>query len=120
MSDEQRNDSTDAPREIPVPSGYRQGVVTAITVFLGFSLAFLRFWGIENPGSWTFASVVAALIVGAGAVVQVAALFRALDLRDDDPREYQKTVRVFSLGVIIVILGVVVTILVAAVTPVEH
>ena len=51
MSDEQRNDSTDAPREIPVPSGYRQGVVTAITVFLGFSLAFLRFWGIENPGS---------------------------------------------------------------------
>jgi hypothetical protein len=25
--------------------GYRQGIITAITVLLGFSLAFLRFWG---------------------------------------------------------------------------
>ena len=113
MSDERRSDSTDAPRVVPVPGAYRQGIVTAITVFLGFSLAFLRFWGIENPGTWTFASIVAALIVGAGVVVQVAALFRALDLRDDDPREYHKTVTIFRVGVVIVILGVVVTILVA-------
>jgi len=38
-----------APEESPtipkstLPQGYRQGLVTAITVFLGFSLTFMRF-----------------------------------------------------------------------------
>ena len=35
------------------PPGYRQGLITAITVLLGFSLAFLRFWGLEAAGQWT-------------------------------------------------------------------
>jgi hypothetical protein len=32
-----------------VPDGYRQGLITAITVLLVFSLAFLRFWGSKRP-----------------------------------------------------------------------
>jgi hypothetical protein len=28
---------------VPLPAGYRQAIVTAITVLLGFSLLFLRF-----------------------------------------------------------------------------
>jgi hypothetical protein len=28
-----------------LPSGYRQGLVTAISIFLSFSLLFLRYWG---------------------------------------------------------------------------
>jgi uncharacterized membrane protein YidH (DUF202 family) len=96
-----------------LPTGYRQGIVTAITVFLGFSLAFIRFWGIENPGVWTAGSVLSAVIVGLGILVQVVALFRALDVRDDELGEYRKTVRVFRVGVMAVILGVVVSILVA-------
>jgi hypothetical protein len=35
----------------PLPEGYRQGIITAITVLLGFSLALFRFWGFETPGS---------------------------------------------------------------------
>jgi hypothetical protein len=31
-----------------VPQAYRQGLVTAITVFLGFSLSFMRFWSFEK------------------------------------------------------------------------
>ena len=41
-----------------VPDGYRQGLITAITVLLGFSLSFLRFWGFEAPGEWTLRSVI--------------------------------------------------------------
>ena len=48
------------PSTSPFPQGYRQGLVTAITVFLGFSLSFLRFWGIESPGHWTWKGVACA------------------------------------------------------------
>jgi hypothetical protein len=99
---------------LSLPAGYRQSVVTAITVFVGFSLAFLRFWGIENPGDWTFRAIVSELVVGAGAVVQLVALFRALDIRDDNPARYQRTVKIFAIGVLVVLAGVVASILVAA------
>jgi hypothetical protein len=47
------NETTDSePKRQPssVPQGYRQGLITAITVLLGFSLAFLRSWGFEASG----------------------------------------------------------------------
>lgn len=31
-----------------VPQGYRQGLITAITVLLGFSLTLLRYWSLPN------------------------------------------------------------------------
>ena len=46
------DDGSAQPRRSP-PPGYRQGLITAITVLLGFSLAFLRFWGLEAAGQWT-------------------------------------------------------------------
>jgi hypothetical protein len=48
-----------------LPAGYRQGVITAITVLIGFSLSFICYWAFEAPGEWTMRSVVA-LIAGAG------------------------------------------------------
>ena len=42
-----------APARVPlrrVPDGYRQGLITAITVLMGFSLAFVRFWSFEAAG----------------------------------------------------------------------
>jgi len=97
-----------------LPNGYRQGVVTAITVFLGFSMAFLQFWGIENPGDWTLGGALSAITIGAGILVQLAALFRALDVRDEDVIRYQGTVNLFRAGVVVVLVGVVASILVAA------
>ena len=41
-----------------VPWGYRLGIITAIMVFLAFSLAFLRYWDFEAPGSWRWHSTV--------------------------------------------------------------
>lgn len=102
------------PKPAQLPQGYRQGVVTAITVFLGFSLSFMRFWGIENPGEWTWKGIISASILGAGILVELFALFRSLEIRDDEPLRYSTTVRWFFGGVAIVVLGVFISIIVAA------
>jgi hypothetical protein len=106
------NDSDEAIRNI-VPQGYRTGLVTAITVFLGFSLYFARFWNLEHSGEWTWIGVVSAGIVGVGIVVQLLALFRSLDLRDQMAAHYNGTVRCFFAGIVIVLLGVIIATVVA-------
>jgi hypothetical protein len=51
------NDVSDKPPapDLVIPNGYRQGLITSITVILAFSLAFLRFAAFEPAsGPWTF------------------------------------------------------------------
>jgi hypothetical protein len=93
------------PQGLPV--GYRQGLITAITVLLGFSLAFLRFWGFEAPGEWTPRSIAptAALIVSV--LLQVMALIRSLRLEDEEPNEYRKTVKWFTASVVVMLITIV-------------
>jgi predicted RND superfamily exporter protein len=91
----------------PLPQGYRQGLVTAITVFLGFSLSFVRFWNFETFGHWTWSGVIPACLVAAGILVQLLALYRSLDVRDDDPTRYAATVRCFFAGILVVVVGLV-------------
>lgn len=83
----------------PLPTGYREGVITAITVFIGFSLAFLRFWAFEAPGSWTTQSVTAVVIMLLPICAQIYALYRALLLEDDDERTYRVTIKWFVSSV---------------------
>jgi hypothetical protein len=97
---------TTAPQPRPsVPPGYRQGVITAITVLLGFSLTFFRFWGFEAPGRWSVRSIVSTAGVLAAIVFQLIALFRSLRLEDDDPMEYRKTVAWFFASAVALVLG---------------
>ncbi len=98
-----------------VPVGYRQSVVTAIALFSTLSIAFLRFWSFEAPGSWTTASIAAAILTGAGIVLQLIALFRALDIRDEILRRYRVTVRIFFAGIVIVIIGATISSIVLAI-----
>jgi hypothetical protein len=79
----------------PLPQGYRQGIITAITVMLGFTLAFLRFWGFEAPGDWTYKSVIAAVGLALALLLQMVALFRSVRLEDDDQSQYRITTRWF-------------------------
>jgi len=88
-----------------VPDGYRQGLITAITVLLGFSLAFLRFWGFEAPGPWALRSVVSTGTSIVAVVLQLIALFRALRPEDRDENEYRKTVMWFMASAIALVLG---------------
>jgi hypothetical protein len=95
----------------PLPSGYRQGVITAITVFVGFSLAFLRFWAFEAPGDWTPYSIAAVVILLLPICGQIYALYRALQVEDDDERVYRRTIKWFIWSVV----GMLVALCVAAV-----
>jgi hypothetical protein len=94
----------DRPRK-SLPQGYRQGIITAITVLLGFSLGFLRFWGFEAPGQWTYRSIIPAITLVLAIVLQIIALYRALRLVDDEEHEYQKTVWWFIASAVALLLG---------------
>ena len=89
----------------PLPVGYRQGIITAITVLLGFSLALFRFWGFETSGDWTARSIIAAVAIIIAVVLQIVALVRSLRLEDDDPNEYRKTVRWFATSAVVLLIG---------------
>jgi 4-amino-4-deoxy-L-arabinose transferase-like glycosyltransferase len=103
------------PRVRAIPAGYRQGLITAITVLLGFSLAFVRFWGFESPGHWTWRSLVIAVIAATAVVLQLVALIRALRPQDDDEREYRTTVRWFVASAVALVLGLLVALVESAV-----
>ena len=97
-----------------IPQGYRQGIITTITVLLGFSLTFFRFWGFEASGQWSWRSVVATVPLGAAIVLQIVALFRSLRLEDDVPNEYRRTVRFFIASAVMLLLGLLLAALDAA------
>lgn len=101
----------------PLPQGYRQGIITAITVLLGFSLALFRFWGLEAEGEWTLRSVIAAGAMVVAVVLQIVALFRSLRLEDDDPDEYRKTVMWFTASAVVLLVGLVIATVVFAGPP---
>jgi hypothetical protein len=92
------------PRK-PLPQGYRQGIITAITVLLGFTLGFFRFWGFESPGHWTLRSFIPATTLVVAVVLQIIALFRALNIADDEEHEYRKTVKWFIASAVILLAG---------------
>jgi magnesium-transporting ATPase (P-type) len=99
-------------RRTPLPPGYREGIITAITVLLGFSLAFFRFWGFEAEGQWSFRSVLAAGILTVAVVMQIIALFRSLRIADNNEIEYGKTVGWFVASAVVLLIAVLVAVVV--------
>ena len=91
------------PQSLPV--GFRQGIITAITVLLGFSLALFQFWSFEASGHWTWPSIFAAGAMVLAVVMQIVALVRSLRLQDDDPREYRTTVSWLTASTIVMLVG---------------
>jgi hypothetical protein len=90
----------------PLPVGYRQGIITAITVLLGFSLGFLRFWALEAPGEWSSRSIIPAITLFIAIVFQIIALYRSLRLIDDEESEYRQTVLWFVASAVMLLVGV--------------
>jgi len=94
---------------IPLPAGYRQAVVTAITVLLGFSLLFLRYWNFEAPGAWSVASIVASLLLTLAILLEMVALWRSLQVKDDDEAEYTKTLRWLLAAAILLLVSLIIS-----------
>lgn len=90
----------------PIPPGYRQGIISAITVLLGFSLVFLRYWTFEAPGTWTAAAVAAQALLVVSVFVQLYALWRSLQIADDQPPVYARTLRVFLVSMVLLVASV--------------
>lgn len=118
MSESERVESeSKAPVRQPLPQGYRQGIITAITVLLGFSLTFFRFWGFEAPGQWTAHSIVASATIVIAIVLQIVALYRSLRVEDDDLAEYRRTMRWFVASAIVLLIGLLMAVIVYATDP---
>jgi len=80
-------------------------LITAITVLLGFSLGFLRYWGFDAPGNWSELSVLPGVFLLLAILVQLIALYRALRVEDEAEEEYRKTVRWFIASAMLLLLG---------------
>jgi len=93
-----------------IPQGFRTGIITAITVLLGFSLAFIRFWSFEAPGKWTLRSAIATCTLLVPVGLQIYTLFRSLRLEDDAPSEYRRTVIWLIVSALALLLGLLVAI----------
>ncbi len=91
---------------MPLPIGYRQGIITAITVVLGFSLVFLRVWGFEIPGAWDVSSIASVILLGVSILGQCVTLWRSLQVEDDNVAEYKKTLRWFLGSTIVLLVAV--------------
>jgi hypothetical protein len=98
------DDAVGRPKPQMVPAGYRQGIITAITVLLGFSLAFWRFWGFR-AGKWSVRALFAALCLVSAVALQILSLFRALRIEDDEVSEYRSDVRWFIASAVALLLG---------------
>jgi len=98
-------DGGTSPRGLP--AGYRQGVISAITVVLGFSLVFLRFWSFELEGEWHPTAIVSTFLMGLSVLGQLVTLWRSLQIEDDQPAVYRKTLRWFAGSTLVMLLGLV-------------
>jgi hypothetical protein len=100
-----------------IPNGYRQGLVTAVTIFLAFTLAFLRFWGFEAPGDWWWGSIIVAALMVISLALQIYALWRALRVEDDKPEVYRVTVGWFMGAITSLVFSFVMSMFVFGIGP---
>jgi hypothetical protein len=105
MSERGQPDPADQQQSIPI--GFRSGIITAITVLLGFSFLFLRSWVFELPGEWTVSSAIAAILLLLAITLELTALWRSLQLKDDNVIEYRITLRWFLASIIMLFISLV-------------
>jgi hypothetical protein len=99
---------------VPLPAGYRQGIISAITVLLGFSLLFLRYWSFEAGGEWTVVSFVAAVLLALAIILEFIALWRSLLPEDDDEHTYRITLRWFLASIVVLLVSLLLAALTAS------
>lgn len=90
--------------ELKLPTGYRQGLITSITVLLTASLLFFRFVVFEpTSGPWTRWGAVCASFAAISICLQLFTLWRALQPIDEQIRVYTVTLRWFAASVLFLI-----------------
>ena len=65
----------------------------------------MRYWNFELAGTWSASSVIADILMALAIVFQVIALWRSLQVKDDDEVEYRITLRWFLASAIVLMIG---------------
>lgn len=89
------------------PDGYRSGIITAISVLVGFSLSFLRYWAFDAPQAWSWRFSISTVLMVASMLMQLVALFRSLQIEDHEIAHYRVTCRWLVLGVALLMVALV-------------
>jgi hypothetical protein len=89
---------------------FRNGSLTAISVIVGFSLSFLSRWA-GTPGKWHAADLFAVALIVAGSALQIWALGAMLFVSSMIAANYQRAIRVFLAGLVLVAAGVAIALL---------
>ncbi|MCG7392794.1 hypothetical protein MHY87_07745 [Microvirga sp. ACRRW] len=94
-----------ASERTTIDSTFRNGSLTAIGVVVGFSLGFLSRWA-GLPGDWEHADLIAVFAITLGIGLQIKALSDLLSIQSLQLVRYNRSVRIFIVGLILVAFGV--------------
>ena len=109
MTDEGSKSNGAEPRQATIDATFRNGSLTAIGVVVGFSLGFLSRWA-STPGEWAHADLVAVAAITLGIAFQIKALADLLSRKSLAAARYDRSVRIFLTGLVLVATGVVLAI----------
>lgn len=98
---------------------FRNGSVTVVGVVAGFSLSFLTAWA-ANPLPWQLHDLVGLVPLMIGIALQLAALAGLLQPSSLERPRYDRAVRLFLIGLVLVAAGVVIAIGIDAVKVAER
>jgi hypothetical protein len=93
------------PEEID--STFRNGSLTAVGIILGFSLTFLSHWA-SNPVDWSKVDIMPLSPLILGIAAQMKALADLLRRDSLIAARYERAMRFFMAGVLLVALGIVI------------
>ena len=102
-------DATPGPDEptppLKVEGIFRSGSITAISVVVGFSLGFLSRWS-GLSGKWGGSDIFAVGAITIGVALQIKALIDLLSIRSLILTFYERSIRIFVAGLVLVAIGV--------------
>jgi hypothetical protein len=100
------SESGEPVARLTIDSTFRNGSLAVIGVVAAFSLGFLSRWA-GLPGDWTSSDIVAVLAITAGIALQIKALADMLSIASLVLANYNRAIRLFKAGLILVAIGVV-------------
>jgi len=86
---------------------FRNGSVTVVGVIVGFSLNYLTSWA-SSPSAWYLHELIGVVPLAAGVVLQLLSLSALLHTNSLERPIYDRAVRFFLIGLILVCLGLVI------------
>ena len=108
VKEEPKTDEPSSQRSI-IDATFRNGSLTAIGVVVGFSLSFMSRWAV-SPGEWSGADLFAVTAITLGIAFQIKSLADLLSITSLVLTRYNRSVRIFMIGLVLVATGVVIAI----------